>query len=119
MTTSTDHALPTVHVSIACGACGDELEHDGDNLQCYSCKLEYPSDPFSEEPAEYFFKDDKPCGAAPREREQRWNRPFRTEYGVVTQQAFFHTVLSDCSLPTDHSSDHHHPRTTTRELVAV
>jgi hypothetical protein len=110
-------ALPIARVSITCGACGSELEHDGDNHQCYECKLQYPSNPFEETPAEFFDEEDEPCGHEPRERESSFTRPFQTVNGVVTQYGDYRTVHGDCTLPKGHPSQfHYHSETTTREL---
>jgi hypothetical protein len=50
-----------VHVSFTCGACGAELDHDGDGFTCNHCRLNYPTDRNELEPAGEPFECD--CSA--------------------------------------------------------
>lgn len=110
-------SLPSLSVSISCGSCYSEVEHNGDNYECSDCGLRWGNDPFDDDPAEFLDEDTAPCGHPSTYSGRVSIEPFRTEFGVVKEwQEWTHTY-SGCNLPTGHKSDHDYPLTTTRRFM--
>ena len=80
-----------------CGACADELDHDGDVLYCEACRLDYP-DHTGDGAADYRHEDDEPCGEPPDESDAAFYA--RVPYPMR---------LMPCALPAPHTSDCYHP----------
>lgn len=107
-------SLPTIHVSIDCGSCGDSLEHDGDQYVCHPCGLCWATDDvFDDAPATYLDEDAQPCGAPSGDSETMQVRPFETVNGVVKSWREWRHIYAPCILPTGHASGHEFPLTTT------
>ncbi|MFI8412837.1 hypothetical protein ACIGB6_10205 [Paeniglutamicibacter gangotriensis] len=107
-------SLPTIHVFMNCGSCGDGVEHDGDAYRCFDCGLIWAtSDPFDESPAEYADEELAPCNHSSGDKPHVSVRPFRTVNGKAESWRTWTTVDAACHLPTGHKGDHDHPYSTT------
>ena len=107
-------SLPTVRVSIDCGACGDSLEHDGDQYVCNDCGLCWASnDVFDDAPAQYLDEDAEPCAAPSNDTETVQVKPFSTVNGVVEIWRTWRHIYAPCILPAGHKSGHEFPPSTT------
>lgn len=98
--------LPTLQITYSCGSCGNELEHDGENLYCHPCRLEYTGDP-ADQPEADFIEEVNPCGH-PGHLPVTRRHPFQTINGTIEQWKTTTTTHEACSLPSDHDGFHYH-----------
>ncbi|WP_427017827.1 hypothetical protein ACQCSX_04230 [Pseudarthrobacter sp. P1] len=114
-------SLPTIRVSIDCGACYAPVEHDGDQYVCFDCGLCWATDDvFDDSPAAFLDEDATPCGEPSGDRKHVDVQPFRTINGVVKEWREWTHVYTACNLPAGHTSTHEFPLTTThRDLEAT
>lgn len=109
--------LPPPTVTIACGACGAELdETEDDHLACFDCLLSYDN---AEATADYLDPEKEPCGKSVESYYGRRNplvtvRPFQTTDGVVVRWRETTHEYGSCALPEDHAKGMHHWPITTR-----
>lgn len=99
--------LPGLLVRVECSHCLDETEHDGDSHVCRECRLRFPEDIFSGDPAVFLDEEEDPCSAVstlPVERYEHHGRDW-----TVTR--------APCHLPAGHSSPHRYPETFTSEAT--
>ena len=107
-------SLPSLFVSISCGACYSRAEHDGDQYVCFDCGLCWQhGDPFDDSPAEFLDENAAPCGKPSGDTKLVKVQPFCTVNGVVQEWREWTHVYAACNLPAGHKSDHDHPLTTT------
>lgn len=107
-------SLQSICVSISCGACGSELEHDGDLHVCFACGLCWDNnDPFDDSPARFLDEEATPCGEPSGDKLRVDVRPLRTEFGVVKEWREWTHVYAACNLPSGHKSMHDYPLATT------
>lgn len=106
--------LPNLQITYSCGACGEELDHDGDTLVCYPCGLDYAGDP-TDRPEATFLEDVQPCGY-PNDNTSTRRLPWRTVNGTVEEWRTVTITYEPCSLPSTHPGHGgfhwHHPRRT-------
>lgn len=99
-------SLPNPSLTIACGACGSELDHDGDTFACYDCQLQYSND--LDSPAEYLDPDEKPCGKPHHQGTYVVTRPFKTSTDAAGDKTveLYRTAIqtfAPCVLPASHT----------------
>lgn len=85
-----------------CGACHNELAHDGESFYCDRCKLDYGRGD-EDEPATFRDEEDEPCGAPSP-------RPYRTKTMEPAGRTREHRELWSfteypCNLPAGHNTD--------------
>lgn len=100
-------SLPTAVISISCGACGGELDSDGDVLVCWDCGLDYSSSDPEGEPATYRDEDATSCGKPHHIGTRHESKPYRTmtHEGIRTVLVWrdWTYTWGPCHLPTTHT----------------
>ena len=85
--------LPTCSVHYpTCGACGGEIDYDGDSYFCAPCDLDY-GDGADDTSAAYYTADAKPCGA-------RCRNPWHVSTSLGPYDC------TPCQLPAGHKAAH-------------
>lgn len=94
-------SLPGPHIiQPTCGACGDDLSHDGETYFCAPCGLDYGETIRGDEPA--VFRDDVDVCGSPC-----INRFHQEDGGVVHSNGRRQRwVCHPCALPVGHTSSH-------------
>jgi hypothetical protein len=83
-------SLPSCTIQYpACGACGDDTDHDGDGFYCDDCGLDY-GDGDESSPATFRDEEQPPCG---KPCDNGWHKPEALDL-----------ICSPCELPKDHNS---------------